>query len=340
MPKVSKIKAASSRPGEPTPPKAKLDKFMCTRCGRIYLRQRNNFPASQSPLYRENGGYLPVCGTCVDDLFNHYKEALADEVAAMRRVCMKFDIYWHPDIYAMVSKANTSTSRIRSYISKTNLYKYVGKTYDDTLDEEDAALGTIAAPVIQRTESYDESNERMPSQQSVEFWGSGLPAEMYFALDARYARWTGNIDGVIDNTAEARYKQICILEETINRGVTSTGKSDAATINALNTLIKDVQKGDAMNESFDDLPFGVGIRMFENARPVPKPIPELHDVDGVVRYISIWFLGHLCKMLGIKNTYCKLYEEEMERRRVERPDLDDEDDEGAFNEIFGGSNSE
>jgi len=41
-------------------------------------------------------------------------------------------------------------------------------------------------------------------------------------------------------------------------------------------------------------------------------------------------------MLGIKNTYCKLYEEEMEKRRVERPDLDDEDDEGAFNEIFGG----
>jgi len=104
----------------------------------------------------------------------------------------------------------------------------------------------------------------------------------------------------------------------------------------LNTLIKDAQKGDAANESFDDLPFGVGIRMFENARPIPKPIPELQDVDGVVRYISVWFLGHLCKMLGIKNTYCKLYEEEMEKRRVERPDLDDEDDEGAFNEIFGG----
>ena len=39
-------------------------------------------------------------------------------------------------------------------------------------------------------------------------------------------------------------------------------------------------------------------------------------------------------MLGIRNTYCKLYEEEMAKRRVERPDLDDEDDEGAFNEIF------
>ncbi len=47
-------------------------------------------------------------------------------------------------------------------------------------------------------------------------------------------------------------------------------------------------------------------------------------------------LGHLCKMLGIKNTYCKLYEDEMARLRVERPDLEEEDDEGAFSEIFGG----
>lgn len=45
-------------------------------------------------------------------------------------------------------------------------------------------------------------------------------------------------------------------------------------------------------------------------------------------------------MLGIKNTYCKLYEDEMERLRVERPDLEDEDDEGAFNDIFGGGDSE
>lgn len=279
-----------------------------------------------------------MCTHCVDDLLSHYKEALGDEAEAMRRVCMKLDIYWHPDIYAMVSKANTSASRIRSYISKTNLYKYVGKTYDDTLDEEAAMASNVVMPQVTVLNDDDtDRGEILPSPESIEFWGSGLPTEMYFALDARYARWTSNTEGTLDNTAEARYKQICILEETINRSVSQTGKSDAATVNILNTLIKDAQKGDAMNESFDDLPFGVGIRMFENARPIPKPIPELQDVDGLVRYISVWFLGHLCKMLGIKNTYCKLYEEEMEKRRVERPDLDDEDDEGAFNEIFGGS---
>lgn len=40
-------------------------------------------------------------------------------------------------------------------------------------------------------------------------------------------------------------------------------------------------------------------------------------------------------MLGIRNTYCKLYEQEMARLKVERPETEAEDDESAFNDIFG-----
>ena len=58
--------------------------------------------------------------------------------------------------------------------------------------------------------------------------------------------------------------------------------------------------------------------------------------DGIVKYISIWFLGHLCKMLGIKNAYCKMYERELEKMRIENPELDEEDDETLFDDIFGG----
>lgn len=57
-------------------------------------------------------------------------------------------------------------------------------------------------------------------------------------------------------------------------------------------------------------------------------------MDGIVRYITVWFLGHLCKMLGIKNTYCKLYEDEIAKMRIERPEYEDEDDETMFNDIF------
>ena len=44
-------------------------------------------------------------------------------------------------------------------------------------------------------------------------------------------------------------------------------------------------------------------------------------------------------MLGIKNTYCKLYEEEIDKMRVDRPEYEDEDDETVFNDIFGNNSS-
>lgn len=316
MPKTSKVpikKAVNSRPGRASPPSYADERYTCSRCGKVFLRQYQNFPTARSSLYRGNGGYLSVCSKCVDELFEHYRAALGNEDEAMRRICMKFDIYWHPKIWGMTRTAVDGTV-VRPYIAKTNLRIYDGKTFDDTLDEEAEAAIAEAARIAKESESEPEEPKTIPESlgdvvdptpeipepppppppppESVEFWGGGLPPEMYPALDARYAKWTDDFFGGLDSASEARYKQICILEETINRSVTQTGKADASTVNALNNLIKDAQKGDGTEADgeFDGLPFGVGIRMFENARPVPKPIPELQDVDGVVKYISVWFI--------------------------------------------------
>lgn len=345
MPKLSKVtKAVSTQPGAPLPPRETLNRYICARCGQIFKRQKLNFPCSQSSLYRGNNGYLPVCNHCIDDLFAHYKTALGGEKEAMRRVCMKFDIYWHPDIYGMISKANTSTSRVRSYISKTNLIKYVGKTYDDTLDEE-ARLVPIgyspAADEDAENQAISFSDIPAPTAETVDFWGPGYTPEVYFDLDRRYKNWTSGKEEVLDESSAALYKQVCLCELNIARNM-AAGKPIEAAQKSMSELlgslnVKPVQKkqDEILNESFDNLPFGVGIKMCENMRPIPKPDPRFDDVDGIVRYISIWFLGHLCKMLGIRNTYCKLYEQEMARLKVERPELEAEDDESAFNDIFG-----
>jgi len=42
-------------------------------------------------------------------------------------------------------------------------------------------------------------------------------------------------------------------------------------------------------------------------------------------------------MLGIRNTYCKLYEDEIAKMRIERPEYEDDDDETMFNDIFSDS---
>lgn len=344
MPKISKIQT-STKPKQAAPIEEERKKFYCCRCGRHHQKQKSNYPASQSPLYKGNGGYLTICNHCIDELFEHYKTVMESEIEAIRRICLKFDIYWNMEIYAMLNKASTSQSRVRAYISKTNLIKYIGKTYDDTLDEEYADMlrqKEASNIIIDNAEDIPEIEGIDLDPEIVEFWGTGFEPSFYLELDRKYKYWTSGLPKALDKGEEAIYKQVCILEATINKD-SAAGKSIEKNVNALNTLLgsanlKPSQKKaeDAAETAFDGMPFGVGIRMYENSRPIPQPDPEFQDVDGIVRYISIWFLGHLCKMLGIKNTYCKMYEMELEKMRIDNPELDEEDDEALFEDIFGG----
>ena len=417
MPKQSKVSSLRvSKPGTATPAKDDAGRFVCNRCGKVYTKQRNNFSPSYSPLFRGNGGYFSTCCSCMDDLYLHYRTVLDGDANAMRRMCMKYDIYWSPSAFAMVSKANTNNSRFRAYLSKLNLASYHSKTYDDTIDEETIAQEELSeAAEAQRAEDLKRAKEEaaeiqrlikdqsrqlaeqqaqleaanlamdeaqaaladaqakaaaaeeeanraytlpptsidpdtgevilldtypVPTSETVRFWGSGYTAENYFHLNERYENWTKDLPKPLDLGAEALYKQLCILEEIINRD-TIAGKPVEKSITTYNNLLgslneKPIQKkqDEALDADFEQMPFGVGIKLFEDRRPIPKPLPEYQDVDGLIRYISIWFLGHLCHMLNIRNGYSKLYEDEMARLRVERPELDEEDDDALFNDIF------
>jgi hypothetical protein len=218
-----------------------------------------------------------------------------------------------------------------------------GKTYDDTLEE----LGVewmwpenAAAAVDIAANGQDEMVE-IP-EEVIQFWGPGYPSSTYLELEDRFAFWTSEFpEGTeLDIGSKALLRQICNLEIDINHARAAGNPIDKS-VSTLNNLLgslnlKPIQKKSEGDSDLDNMPFGVGIARYEYSRPIPEPDPEFKDVNGIVRYITVWFLGHLCHMLGIKNTYCKLYEEEIARLRVERPEFEDEDDEGLFNDIFGG----
>ena len=70
---------------------------------------------------------------------------------------------------------------------------------------------------------------------------------------------------------------------------------------------------------------GVWLYRFENERP----LPDEYDESKILKYIFTW-MGHLCKMLGVKgNKYTKLYEDEIAKYAVEKPEYDG-DDEDSF----------
>ena len=342
MPKQSKI-TTSSKPGRPAPVEPQPDMFYCVRCNRSFTIRKRNFPASQSSLYRGNGGFLPVCRHCVDEIYEHYLFVLGDEKSAMHRVCMKFDIYWSEKIFGQVNRSNTTNSRILSYLSKANLAPNTGKTYDDTLDEEQSMYFDTS---VTSDEDDQTQNEFVVTNEMIDFWGAGMPAPFYAELEKRYRYWRGDTDkssvgkSINELSDLAFIKQICMLEATITREA-AAGKSIDKYTNSLNTLLgsanlKPIQQKEKedLDASIESMPFGSWIRKIENTRPIAEPDPEFKDVDGIAKYVSVWFLGHLCHMLKIENKYSHLYEAEMARLRVDRPEYEGEDEETIMEDIF------
>ena len=315
-------------------------KFYCCRCGIAYCRQKGFFPVSHSPMYR-GSGYLPICNECIEKMHEDYLKMFnGDNRAAMKRLCMKMDLYWSDDIYDTVEKTTGSRSKVRAYIAKTNLYKYIDKNYDDTIKEEERII--LSAPTargIVLPEQPDLPPEITP--EVVSFWGPGYTPEMYLELEQRREHWMSRLpDGTkVDMGTEVLIRTGCCLELDIARNRLA-GKSIEKSVSALNTVLgslnlKPDQKKDGGDMEAERTPMGVWIRRWEEERPVPEPDEELRDHDGVVRYVTTWFLGHLCKMLGIRNTYCKMYEEAM-LEKAKDLDMDEEIeiDEDMFNDIF------
>lgn len=345
MPKQSKVR--STRITAPTKQEDDTREYRCCTCGKKYTRQKNNFPMSQSPLYRGNHGYITTCRNCIDELFNQYKKAMGNEKEALRRICMKFDIYWNEEVYNMLSKANTSSSRVLIYIARSNLIKYQGKTFDDTLDEEYNSM--LPVYVQPESEYVPEEYTDIKIDDSVRvFWGAGFNDAWYEELSSRYNYWTSKFpnDFELDVGTQALLRQICILETQINKDLMA-GKPVEKLVNSLNTLLgsanlkpAQMKKEEAIDSSIENMPLGVGIKKWEDTRPLPETAPEFKDVDGIVKYITTWFYGHLGKMVGIKNFHSKLYEDEISRLRVEKPEYEEDDDESIFNDVFGGDSNE
>lgn len=321
---------------------------ICRKCGTAYSRLKGYFPVSYSYLYKGTG-YLPYCKECVDGMYNAYLVACQDPKKAVRQMCRKLDLYWNERIYEAVEKQNAARSMMTSYISKINALKQAGKSYDDTLTEEGVlwlepkSYATMPEPTAPTVE---EDNEVDVPEDVAAFWGPGYTPSMYMELEQRRSYWMSRHPAGVDMDigTEALIRQICNLEIDINRD-RAAGKSVEKSVNVLNTLLgsaslKPAQKKDESDAELEKMPLGVGIQKWEFDRPLPATDKDKRDVRDTIKNITIWYLGHACKMVGLKNGYSKMYEEAMEELRVKRPEMDEEDDEDVLNDFFkspGGS---
>lgn len=336
----------------------KSSSAVCRRCGIAYGQVKGFFPVSYSYLYK-GSGYLPYCKKCVEDMYLEYLAVCKEPADAVRQMCRKLDLYWNQKIFDTAMKQNTSRSIMTSYFSKINSLNNAGKCYDDTLKEEGSlwdwggsagsavsdsrVAGSSSASGSSGGADADRSGDPPASPDIVAFWGPGYTSEMYAELEQRLQYYRSKMPEItdvsdMDMNTEMLLRQIAMMEIDINRARADGRPVDKMT-SSLSSLLKELQKPkkDDVDSAAANTPFGVWIKRWEDQRPIPEPDEDLKDVDGIKKYILTWFYGHLARMLGIKNRYSKMYDDEIARYRVERPEYDNEDDETIMDSIFGGN---
>lgn len=328
---------------------ANTDRAICSKCGTAYGRKKGNFSVCYGASYK-GSGYLHICKDCIDKMYDSYLSQCNDSRTAVRQMCRKLDLFWSDATYDYVAKKAVTRSMMSQYISKVATVTYAGKSYDDTLSSEGTLWAfngqQIADPEIQTAQDIIDEAADAPlmsiddvPKDVIEFWGTGYEdnPNMYVLLEQRRQYWVDNLpDGIeLDIGTQTVIRQICFLELDINRD-RAAGKSIEKSVKALlelinNSILKPSQK---KTEDVDSVtantPLGVWLFRYENKRPLPEPDKEMRDVNRVLKYVFIW-LGHVCKMLGKKNGFSRLYEEEMKKWRIEKPDYSDaEDDDEEF----------
>ena len=273
----------------------------------------------------------------MNELYNYYYEQCKDPKETVHQMCRKLDLYWSSRVYDMTANKSTNRTIMSMYLTKLNTSAYAGKSYDDTLNEKGMLWSFEAEKSnVEDTDKVSKGNINTDdSQDDIEipddvilFWGSGYTPQMYLQLEERRKYWMSGLPEEMDTGigAEAIIRQICFLELDINRD-RADGKNIDKLPQTLSGLIgslnlKPSQKKDDTDSSINNTPLGVWIYKFENERPLPK----VEDENLIRKTVFTW-MGHVCKMLGKKNAYSDLYETEIERLRVERPEFKDEDDE-------------
>lgn len=313
---------------------------ICSKCGKSYGRRKGYFPVNYGILYK-GVGYVTVCKTCIDNMYNGYLSQCNNSKDAVRQICRKLDLYWNEKVFNIVDRTNTTSTMMTSYIAKLASVTYSGKSYDDTLAEEgtlwnwnisheDDVVPALNTPVVK---AEGDTTPEEVDESVVAFWGTGYTPDMYRELEQRRSYWMSRFpeSAELDIGTEAIIRQICNLEIDINRDRVA-GKSIEKSVNALNNLLGSAslkpaqRKNEEADAELSNVPLGVWTWRWEKHRPVPEPEKSLRDVNHIKKYVFTW-MGHVLKMVGRKNCYTKLYEEEIARLRVERPEYVDDDEE-------------
>lgn len=270
------------------------DYYKCCTCGKKYTKQSGNFSYSQSPLFKGNNSFLPICNNCLENLVEQYTELLGSQNEAIKRVCLHWDIYFSDSILNSTKKIDVNRSRIKCYVKNCNLFQNAGKTFDTYLKE-------INEGIIQNVEQIDEmkaDGQTGITKAMFERWGQ-VSTEDIIALEDHY-KMLKKQNPNCDNNQEIFIKDLCYTKLLQLKSFKDGNSGDFEKYTKLyrdtfkQAGLKTVQEDDGSSEK----PLGVNAAIISQYTPEEfyKGKQLYKDFDGLGEYFERHILRPLINL--------------------------------------------
>ena len=309
----------------------------------IYCPVCDDFHA-QYAFYEDKrypNGFYPECKESLKRQALDYdkkSDSFSDNKEKTIKVLQKLDLPFIETLYeSAIVKTTESlggnaprsrTSAYQSYLTSIkSLPQYAGLTFEDSqMNDHDIYVA-------------EEVREARPEIKKI--FGDGFTESDYIYLQDKYDEWYARTQ--IDSLSQETYiVQLCFVQLNMWKAE-KVGKDTKDLIKSFNDLMAGANlqpKQNVNNASGDSLTYGQQIEKLETTRPVSEPSDEFKDVDGIMKYISTWFLGHIAKAFGLKNVYSQMYEIESKKYTVEPPKADEEGESKEIRQRLFGKDGE
>lgn len=325
MPKIGKT---------PRQPKEVSGEGYCRMCQKVLPSSK--FYEATNPMI-DISGLMSVCRDHCNEIYTEYFKIYNNMETALQNTCRDLDVCFNQEAFRQTQ------SHIEKLLNQGKRAETIFGYYKSKLCSTGKNNAGISSFRFKDSDIYNndkintfnyelEKTDFDVTQDLIRFWGTNFNPEEYEYLSEKMDEYLNTFECETPSMEEllkqAAFESLEIRNKRQKReDVSKNLKNLQDLLGSAN--IKPNQESGA--NATEQATFSLLLKKWENEEPVPEPDEEWKDVDGIGKYIRVWFLGHLCKMMGIVNEHSKEYEEEMARLRVNLPSsepLTDEMDEG------------
>lgn len=332
---VNGVKAAYNELAEDYNRLVNLDYVYCPCCGNF--KSAVQFYSSKKT---KSGIEHFACKACILDMatdFDKKTQTRKDNREKTIEVLKRLDLPFKEQDYNSQLRfvADEVNEKIRQtgfqqyMVMVKSLPQYKGKTFADSeflIQEESITPNDEEVKIVQKT-----------LKSAKKRFGADFNNEDLMFLENEYQDWVSRYE-CNTKAQETIFERLAFKKWEINKA-TKAGASTKdldKTYQDLLSSINILPRQNSGNALSDSLTFGQLIEKWEEEKPIPEPSEEFKDVDGIGKYIRVWFKGHLARALGFDNGYSKEYDEYIEQYKVKKPEVDEEGRSDAiYSALFG-----